>query len=179
MSAARIVLSGLGPKLAGLRWESDQILRIGRQGTADVVLRDFSVERLHAEVKYGGSRWTVRDLAESDNYPTLVNGVVLNGAQKEIHDQDVLQFGKASLKVAALTVAPSSESAPAARQLPAATALLPCDRDPAAVPDGLRTVERSVAGNGHGSLSHADLQIQAATRHTWDQALELIASDRK
>src|SRR5471030_3200672 len=57
MSEPRIILAGMGPKLSGLTWETNKSLRIGRQTNLDVVLRDNSVERLHAEVRHQGMRW--------------------------------------------------------------------------------------------------------------------------
>src|SRR5438876_98884 len=73
MSEPRIVLAGMGPKLSGLTWESNKFLRIGRQTNLDVVLRDHSVERIHAEIRHQGMRWILRDLAHNPMYPTLVN----------------------------------------------------------------------------------------------------------
>jgi HD-GYP domain-containing protein (c-di-GMP phosphodiesterase class II)/pSer/pThr/pTyr-binding forkhead associated (FHA) protein len=102
MGSARIVLSGLCPKLMGLTWESDALLRIGRQGNAEVVLRDFSVDRLHAEVKNQGPRWVVRDLAHNPLYPTLVNNVRLGDVPQPLRSQDVIQVGKLLLKVSEL-----------------------------------------------------------------------------
>jgi hypothetical protein len=62
MTRAKIVLSGMGPKLDGLKWESDKLLRIGRQGNVDIALRDFSIDRVQAEVRLAGARWVIRDL---------------------------------------------------------------------------------------------------------------------
>ena len=50
MTRAKIVLSGMGPKLDGLKWESDKLLRIGRQNNLEIVLNYASVNRRHAEV---------------------------------------------------------------------------------------------------------------------------------
>ena len=76
MSDPRIVLAGMGPKLAGLTWETSKSLRIGRQTTVDVVLRDNSVERVHAEVKHQGMRLAeCATLARNPMYPTLVNDI--------------------------------------------------------------------------------------------------------
>ena len=55
MARPRIVLSGQSPKLQGLKWESDRMLRIGRQHSMDIVLDDLSVCRHHADVVTAGS----------------------------------------------------------------------------------------------------------------------------
>ena len=186
----RIVLMGLGPRLEGLRWESDQALRIGRQGTLDVVLRDFSVERVHAEVKFSGARWLVRDLADNDSYPTLINGVPVRGVHRELRLHDILQCGKLALKVTALEVAAPVDDPRIVRQTQATTTVLPSPDDTpraAAPPSGLLAVRRPASSplptTAHAGVmlhsSHADLQIQAVTQHSWDEALELIAKDRK
>src|SRR5437016_836001 len=99
MSEPRIVLAGMGPKLSGLTWETNKALRIGRQSSLDVVLRDYSVERLHAEVKYQGMRWVLRDMARSPMYPTVVNDVPVNGKDHVLQAEDVLQIGKLQLRV--------------------------------------------------------------------------------
>src|SRR5262245_36799460 len=104
MGRPRIVLTGMGAKLDGLNWESDALLRIGRQNNLDVVLRDFSVDRLQAEVRLHGGRWVIRDLSENEMHPTLVNGEQLFNRELGLHTQDVLQFGKIFLKVTQLEV---------------------------------------------------------------------------
>ena len=73
MGRTRIVLTGLGPSLTGLTWESDRLLRIGRQNNLEVVLRDNSVNSNHAEVRLHAGRWVLRDVARNPLYPTLVN----------------------------------------------------------------------------------------------------------
>src|SRR5437667_12616046 len=57
MPAPHIALAGLGANLQGLTWESAHRLRIGRQTQADIVLSDFSVDRIHAEIRHQGLRW--------------------------------------------------------------------------------------------------------------------------
>ncbi len=104
MSEPRIVLAGMGPKLAGLTWESSKVLRIGRQTNLDVILRDYSVERVHAEVKYQGLRWVLRDLAQNPSYPTIINDSPMHGKDHVLAAEDVLQFGKLQLRVLDLAV---------------------------------------------------------------------------
>src|SRR6266404_1313536 len=72
MTEPRLILAGLGPKLSGLTWETNKSLRIGRQTNLDVVLRDHSVDRIHAEVRHQCLRWVVRDLAHNPLFPTLL-----------------------------------------------------------------------------------------------------------
>jgi putative nucleotidyltransferase with HDIG domain len=148
MATARIVLNGLSPKLAGLTWESANLLRIGRQGNVDVVLRDFSVDRLHAEIKYHGTRWIVRDLANNPLYPTLLNNATLTG-QQSLRNQDILQIGKLLLKVSELRV---EENRPASQ---------PAD---SAMPATSQTL----------ALSRINVRVAAAAQTTWDQALERV-----
>ena len=151
MSTARIVLTGLGSKLAGLTWESDQQLRIGRQGNLDVVLRDFSVDRLHAEVKNLGYRWVLRDLANNPHYPTQVNGSALAGKQQVLRNQDIIQVGKLLLKVVDLQVL-SPE--------PTASTKMATSQGQDLVLSGLRRVN-----------------VAAASQQSWDQAVEKAVID--
>ena len=99
MSEPRIVLAGMGAKLAlaGLTWESGKCLRIGRQTNLDVVLRDNSVERVHAEVRHQGMRWILRDLAHNPMYPTLVNDVSMTGKDHVLSLDDVVRVGRLQL----------------------------------------------------------------------------------
>src|ERR1019366_7184832 len=97
MTEPRIVLAGMGPKLSGLTWETSKLLRIGRQTNLDVVLRDNSVERVHAEVRHQGMRWLLRDLAHNPFYPTLVNDMALVGKDLVLNTDDIVQIGKLQL----------------------------------------------------------------------------------
>ncbi|MFO0864440.1 MAG: FHA domain-containing protein [Gemmataceae bacterium] len=92
MLPSLIELTGVGPKIHGLRWESDRLLRIGRNGNLDIVLRDPSVEPLHAELRFHGMRWIVRDVAKSPLFPTRVNGAPIDVA--ELKCGDVLKVGE-------------------------------------------------------------------------------------
>lgn len=149
MGHARIVLSGMCPRLQGLQWETDTLLRIGRQGNVDIRLDDPTVSRAHAEILTTGSRWLVRDLAHHDHYPTLLNGtrVGTGGCALQLHD--LVQCGALVFQVTRLEVA----SRPIVPQVAP---------QPPAVSDAVRTT---------GSF----VRIQAATQHTWDQAVEAVA----
>src|ERR1041385_718311 len=94
MSDPRLVLTGMGPKLSGLTWETTSALRIGRHTAADLVIQDHSVERLHAEVRHHGMRWLLRDLARNPMYPTFVNDVALKGKDHVLQVEDVIRLGK-------------------------------------------------------------------------------------
>jgi hypothetical protein len=155
MSTARIVVSGLCPKLAGLTWEAHGVLRIGRQANVDVVLRDYSVDRLHAEIKYHGSRWLIRDLAQNPLYPTLLNGMQLSGNLQPLRKQDVIQVGKLLLKVSEVQIADTEPD------------LLKGGREAAAA-------AKPATPQQEFALSGIRVRVEAAANVSWDQALERI-----
>ena len=150
MSEPRIVLAGLGPKLSGLTWETTNGMRIGRQTNMDVVLRDSSVERVHAEVRHTGMRWIVRDLARSPLYPTMVNGAPLVGKELTLSANDVVQLGRLQLRVSELILAEAPPVAP----MP----LGPADM----------TTSRKIATTG------MHMRVKAQTQQSWDKALEIV-----
>ena len=158
MSEPRIVLAGMGPKLSGLTWESSKSLKIGRQTNLDVVLRDYSVERLHAEVKHQGMRWLLRDLAQNPMYPTLVNHVPMTRKDEALQPDDIIQVGKLQLKVSDMVVA---EPEPIMRS-PVSPPTLPGQEAP---------------GNQQIKTSGVQMLVRAKTQQTWDKALELVAVD--
>ncbi len=102
MSTNWIELTGIGPKVEGLHWEANELLRIGRQKTLEVVLDDPSIERIHVEVKRHGPRWQLRDVAKNPLFPTFVNGALMNGAPRELKMEDVLQVGQLYLRITQL-----------------------------------------------------------------------------
>jgi HD-GYP domain-containing protein (c-di-GMP phosphodiesterase class II) len=157
MTEPRIVLAGMGPKLSGLTWESNKFLRIGRQTNLDVVLRDNSVERVHAEVRHQGMRWLLRDLAHNPLYPTFVNDTSLTGKDQVLNPDDIVQIGKLQLRVADLVV--PMEPAVARTPLPA-------------VFNGNGT-----AGDRKIMTSGVHMMVKARTQQTWDKALELVTLD--
>jgi HD-GYP domain-containing protein (c-di-GMP phosphodiesterase class II) len=154
MSEPRIVLAGMGPKLSGLTWESNKSLRIGRQQNLDVILRDYSVERLHAEVKHQGMRWILRDLAHNPAYPTLVNDHPMHGKDHVLAADDVLQVGKLQLRVSELVV----------EQAPSSRTPLPAQLNGNSGPAKIMT-------------SGVQMLVKAKTQQTWDKALELVTLD--
>jgi HD-GYP domain-containing protein (c-di-GMP phosphodiesterase class II) len=155
MTTPRIVLAGMGPKLSGLTWESTSALKIGRQASVDVVLRDYSVERVHAEVKHQGMRWLLRDLARNPMYPTLINDHPVTSHDEALKVDDRIQVGKLQLKVSDLvTETPEGLT-----------------RTPGPLPES--------GANGHQRLQTSGIQmlVRAKTQQTWDKALELVTLD--
>jgi HD-GYP domain-containing protein (c-di-GMP phosphodiesterase class II) len=158
MGRTRIVLSGLSHSLAGLSWETDRVLRIGRQNNLEVVLRDFSVDRMHAEVRVAGGRWILRDLARNPLYPTLVNREPVDN-DRPLGADDVIQLGKLMLRVTAVEAAeirgiypPPAPASPAA---------------PAAAP-----------GDQQIRASGLHVRVQVATSRSWDEAVDAVARER-
>ena len=157
MMEPRIVLTGMGSKIAGLTWESRKQLRIGRQTNADVVLRDHSVERLHAEVRHQGARWVLRDLAHNPMYPTFVNNENVGTKDHSINLMDVIQVGKLQLRVSDLVV----------------------NEEPAVTPSAQTTARpENVVDNRQRILaSGAQMLVRGKLQQSWDKALEIVTHD--
>lgn len=82
-----------GPK-AGSRYglEAD-LVTVGRNGKADILLDDVTVSRQHAEVEKTADRYVVRDVGS-------LNGTWLNGVRidtSELQDGDEVQIGRFKL----------------------------------------------------------------------------------
>jgi HD-GYP domain-containing protein (c-di-GMP phosphodiesterase class II) len=101
--------------IEGLRWESDTVLRIGRQENQDIVLNHPSISKQHAEVYVSRQGWVVRDVNSTTG--TFVNGVRVGQKEWKLHRQDVVQCGALSMTVATLEEEapppPTSTRAPA------------------------------------------------------------------
>ena len=67
-------------------------------------IRDSSVSRYHAEIRWKERRWQVRDLGSTNG--TLSNGVILGNGYWPLRERDVLQFGQVALVV--LSLAPTA-----------------------------------------------------------------------
>jgi putative nucleotidyltransferase with HDIG domain len=97
-----IRLRGLGGDILGKVWESDSVLRAGRQTNFEIVLDDTSVSRRHAEVRDTDQGWQLFDLGSTNG--TFVNGVRLTSGSghKLLRGNDVIRFGKVELAVDSL-----------------------------------------------------------------------------
>ncbi|MCI0639237.1 MAG: HD domain-containing protein [Gemmataceae bacterium] len=141
-------------EVEGLRWETETFLRIGRLNNLDVVLRDYSVDRLQAEVRYSGGRWLLRDLSRNPAHPTLVNSQPMAKGEQPLQTLDILQFGKLHLRV--LSVETGEDRANTL------TVPLPPSGSGVESQDKIKT-------------SGVMVRVQARTQKTWDQALEMVA----
>jgi hypothetical protein len=145
----RIVLSGIGHRLEGLTWESENILRIGSQESMDIVLHDPSVSRRQAEIQHTGSKWVVRDLAQNPRHLTYLNGAVLGRGDHPLQPQDVVKCGGMALRVTSL------------------------EESPALKPGRLSSASKPSTGQ-QINASGMFVRVQAASQHSWDQALQRI-----
>jgi HD-GYP domain-containing protein (c-di-GMP phosphodiesterase class II) len=92
-----ITLWGVSREIDGLRWESNTLLRIGRQSSCEVVVHHASISRQHAEVVVRGQGGVVRDLGSTKG--TFLNGVPVGGAYQKLRQDDVLQCGDLTMRV--------------------------------------------------------------------------------
>jgi HD-GYP domain-containing protein (c-di-GMP phosphodiesterase class II) len=104
LETQRIALRGLGADLGGRVWEAERLLRIGRLEKLEVVLKDASVSRRHAEVVWGDQGWVVRDLGSANG--TYRNGERVGRGDCPLRRGDVLQCGTVQLVVEALAGGP-------------------------------------------------------------------------
>lgn len=105
MAAGQLTLLGVSPTIAGLRWQSEQRLRIGRQPSLEVVVNDPSLGRQHADIRLTPQGWIVEDLGAPVG--TVVNGVALGKQTRKLQQEDVVQCGRLTFKVSALRWEPS------------------------------------------------------------------------
>lgn len=70
-------------------------LVIGRSPDCDVVLRNATVSRHHAEIRSDGEQWVVEDLGSKNG--TGVNGTPLSGPTP-VHEGDLLTFGRIGMR---------------------------------------------------------------------------------
>ncbi len=185
--ATRIVLTGSSPTLEGLSWESESSLRIGRQGTNDIVLQDPSVGRVQAEVRNKGSGWVLQQFAHNPRSPSYVNGRPIEGEEIHLRLHDVLQFGRVTITVTALESEEGAEPErrPSDTPLPNAFRTLPGvgpdslqwpTSEPPAPASGQSPLEKPNDPYPHLKTSNSFVRIQETTHRTYDQALEAIAS---
>jgi HD-GYP domain-containing protein (c-di-GMP phosphodiesterase class II) len=143
-----ISLCGVSPEIKGLRWESANLLRIGRQPSFEVVINHPSVSRQHAEVILHRQGGAVRDLGSRRG--TFLNGSPIGRAYQKLKHQDMLQCGDILVQVAI-----DGEPKPLVASAPSASAAAEGE-------DGT-----------HIKSSGTFLKIQATTQHSWEQALEV------
>ncbi len=154
MDHPRIVLTGIGPKLQGLRWESDSTLRIGRLDSLEIVLNDSSISRRHAEVAATVDGWIVRDLGSMNG--TMLNGKRLGRTDQTLQHNDMLQCGDLVLGVSLQETDASQSSSTDGR---------PWDANMELTQPRIKT-----SGNF--------VKVQAATQRSWEQALEVVALNK-
>jgi HD-GYP domain-containing protein (c-di-GMP phosphodiesterase class II) len=157
MKQPRIVLAGLGPRLQGLSWEADGVLRIGSQDSMDIVLKDPTVGRRHAEILHSGGNWVLRDLAASPRQQTLLNGTRLERGAHQLNAEDVIQCGNLALRVTTLETTAGGNAAPT-----------PPEQAPQANGNGAQ----------HIQTSGTYVRVQATAQNSWEQALERVSFDQ-
>jgi len=112
----RVVLVGNAGPLAGREFSLDApVVRIGRRDDNDIVVKEPTVSRQHAEIRREGGRPILRDLGSSSG--TFVNGIPLNEDYR-LRDGDFIMFGiEAVFMVRLLPDAPDGPPVDAAPRL--------------------------------------------------------------
>jgi hypothetical protein len=84
------------PTLLALDWDgAEDDLLLGRHLSCDIVLRDLSVSRRHARLRFRDGHWVLQDLQST-------NGTSINGARVgrcQLHPGDELHVGAVRLLV--------------------------------------------------------------------------------
>lgn len=83
-------------------WESSDTLRVGRSEAADIVIRDSSVSRNHAELFPTARGWRIRDLKSTNG--TYLNGTRLGPADWPLRLHDIIKCGDITFVVDRLEV---------------------------------------------------------------------------
>jgi putative nucleotidyltransferase with HDIG domain len=100
MPNGKITLTGMSPSIEGLSWQTEQLLRIGRQPQMDIMVNDVTLSRQHAEIRLSPQGWLVQDLGSAAG--TYLNGVLTGKTSRKLQADDVLQCGKLVFKVSQL-----------------------------------------------------------------------------
>src|SRR5579872_912091 len=98
MGKRHLQLRGTDPGAPDQCWESEELLRIGRLESLEVVIEDSSVSRRHAEVVSTDNGWVARDLGSTNG--TFVNSVRVGRADHKLRSGDLLQCGNVKMRVA-------------------------------------------------------------------------------
>ncbi len=99
VTGRQITVMGVSRLVEGLQWHTEELLRIGRLQSLDIVVQEPSISRQHAEIRATPQGWVVQDLGSASG--TLLNGVSVKQARK-LQKDDVLQFGKVTFRVSQL-----------------------------------------------------------------------------
>lgn len=146
---AKIILTGISPALAGLRWESSDQLRLGRHSSMDIVFHDSSICQQHAEIYITFNGWMIRRL----DGKALVNGVPIGEAAHRLQAEDVLQLGNLTVRVSDLDEVKRA-AAPARQQSADIKTTGPLLRVQASSrkswEQGLKELDRNDGGLSHG-----------------------------
>ena len=102
MAHRQIRVRATSAALEGKCWESDTVLRIGRQENLEIVLDDPSVSRRHAEAVATEEGWVIRDLGSLNG--TFINEVRIGRADRRILPGDTVQCGNLSLLVVSIVI---------------------------------------------------------------------------
>lgn len=182
MACPRIVLTGTGPRLAGLRWQGEGLLRVGRQSGFEIVLPDDTVSRRHAEILCTSRGWVVCDLGSSGG--TLINGLSIRQTDGRLRLGDLVQFGGVALRVAEIVdppqAAPPPSPPPESVSLVVPAPAISSVAHPTPLP-ALSTRSTESTSSTHLSrikTSGSFLKVQARSQRSWEQALEQVTRGR-
>jgi putative nucleotidyltransferase with HDIG domain len=93
----QIRLRGINGEVEGQTWDAENLLRVGRLASLEVVIEDNSVSRRHAEIRGTPSGWRVRDLGSTNG--TFVNGTRLGPGEWPVRSHDIIRCGNVQLVV--------------------------------------------------------------------------------
>jgi len=166
----------VGPSLEAIPLDADGTVTLGRGRTCEGVLPHGTVSRRHAELRFVGSRWTLRDLGS--RHGTIVNGTPLEHEKPTpLSGGDLIAIGPWTLRV--VLPGTGGVNGPASsRPLPAETAPIspqsPADRveEIEPEPDAGLAQQRLSLLLGCASALHAATKIEALADAVVSAALE-------